>query len=484
MTNPCPGYSITTRYKQRGPYWSLDRDSRGWGLHTGADLSGPGIAGTPILSATPGKVIAANAYDRSYGYKVIVRWGNFDVWYCHMPKDAARVTVGQTVSPGQRIGAVGSTGNVTGAHLHLELRVAGGGFALANFRDPQAAIDYAAAKPDTTTAGQAVRPARSYTVATTALNGRGGPGTDYRIKGNPVPRGESVTAIRETTSWVMTSTSRWFSKAYLTTKEQPKPKAATLRVGTFNLPDAAKLPDTAARIREGVKQVLDADLDVVGYQELVNRKSDGVPSAHAKAILEELGDGWSVLTPKGHDAVWSEDYTFYRIARVELVKQFDDVILPSGFGNRHMGSAIFRDKASGREFHFTNTHLVDGKDAGAGRTAQGRVLEATSHTQAAGRPRIIVGDFNRSDRLPALVAAGMLDTRTEAKATTNADYATHTKWAVKTPSKDPDHVFDHIEVSAGATVNGYTIVGISGGKFVPSLRPSDHQFVIASITLN
>lgn len=152
---PVAGYGITTKFKKRGPYWSTDQagdplrkvrrgknGKPGWGIHTGGDISGKNIAGKPIVSATPGKVIAANAYDKAYGYKVIIRWGNYDVWYCHMPKNAARVKAGQVVAAGQRIGSVGSTGNVSGPHLHLELRVKNGGFALGNFRDPMLAINY------------------------------------------------------------------------------------------------------------------------------------------------------------------------------------------------------------------------------------------------------------------------------------------------------------------------------------------------------
>lgn len=134
--NPVPGYSISTPYKatttNKGQ-WSL-----GW--HTGADFKAP--IGTPIVSATPGRVISANAYDKAYGYKVIIRWDKYDVWYCHMPKDAAKVKVGQTVKAGQRIGSVGNTGNTTGPHLHMELRRAGAGFAASSFVNPKKAIDY------------------------------------------------------------------------------------------------------------------------------------------------------------------------------------------------------------------------------------------------------------------------------------------------------------------------------------------------------
>lgn len=151
MVHPTPGYGTTAGYWQRGRYWSTDQagdphrgerrgnnGAPGWGAHTGLDFGAP--AGTPILAMTHGKVIAANAYDKAYGYKVILRFDGFDYWYCHMPAGAARVDVGDLVEAGTRIGTVGATGNVSGAHLHVEKRLAGAGFAASSFRDPMSAV--------------------------------------------------------------------------------------------------------------------------------------------------------------------------------------------------------------------------------------------------------------------------------------------------------------------------------------------------------
>lgn len=138
MVHPTPGYDTTAAFWQRGRYWSLSKDANGYGRHTGTDFGAP--IGTPILAMTHGTVIAANVYDESYGYKVIIRFDGFDYWYCHMPNRAAVVDVGDRVEAGQMIGRVGATGNVSGAHLHVEKRVAGRGFAVESFRDPMVAV--------------------------------------------------------------------------------------------------------------------------------------------------------------------------------------------------------------------------------------------------------------------------------------------------------------------------------------------------------
>ena len=115
MVNPVPGFTIGTPFKRAGRLWSL-----GW--HTGTDIPAP--IGTPIVAAMGGTVIAANARDNAYGYKVIIAADDGNQhWYCHMPAGAASVRVGQRVEAGQRIGAVGDTGNVTGSHLHMEVGV-------------------------------------------------------------------------------------------------------------------------------------------------------------------------------------------------------------------------------------------------------------------------------------------------------------------------------------------------------------------------
>jgi murein DD-endopeptidase MepM/ murein hydrolase activator NlpD len=67
-----------------------------------------------------GAIIFA-AYDGAYGNKIAIQHaGGLVTWYAHL--SAFEVKVGEKVKAGQLIGLVGSTGNTTGPHLHLEIR--------------------------------------------------------------------------------------------------------------------------------------------------------------------------------------------------------------------------------------------------------------------------------------------------------------------------------------------------------------------------
>ena len=89
--------------------------------HTGLDIAA--TTGTPIKAVASGTVICAE-YSGSYGNLVKIDHGNgVETWYGHTSK--MYVTKGQKVEAGDVIAAVGSTGNSTGPHLHLEIRING-----------------------------------------------------------------------------------------------------------------------------------------------------------------------------------------------------------------------------------------------------------------------------------------------------------------------------------------------------------------------
>ena len=91
------------------------------GAHTGLDIAAK--TGTPIVAAASGTVTYSGYYG-TFGYLVKISHGNgLETYYAHCSK--LYVKVGQQVNQGETIAAIGSTGNSTGPHLHLEVRVNG-----------------------------------------------------------------------------------------------------------------------------------------------------------------------------------------------------------------------------------------------------------------------------------------------------------------------------------------------------------------------
>ena len=116
---PVPGYNkITSMFGWRNhPIYHT------WKYHNGCDVGGIPV-GTPIGAAQGGVVITAT-YSSSYGYYVVISHGNNNsTLYAHM-NSMPPVSVGQVVTQGQTVGYVGASGNVTGPHLHYEMRVGG-----------------------------------------------------------------------------------------------------------------------------------------------------------------------------------------------------------------------------------------------------------------------------------------------------------------------------------------------------------------------
>lgn len=93
-----------------------------WETHTGTDIPAPG--GTPIQCAKDG-IVTTSQYNPSYGNYCIIYHGNgYATLYAHM-RALPSVKVGESVTAGQVIGYVGTTGSSTGNHLHFELRING-----------------------------------------------------------------------------------------------------------------------------------------------------------------------------------------------------------------------------------------------------------------------------------------------------------------------------------------------------------------------
>lgn len=117
FTWPAPGYTrISSDYGNRmHPVLGVYK------FHNGVDMAAP--TGSPILAAYNGTVVAA-AYNASMGNYIMINHGD-GLYTVYMHCSALYVSAGATVSAGDNIGAVGSTGRSTGPHLHFSVRLNG-----------------------------------------------------------------------------------------------------------------------------------------------------------------------------------------------------------------------------------------------------------------------------------------------------------------------------------------------------------------------
>lgn len=114
FVSPVASYRLTAEYGDSNGPWA-----RG---HTGLDFAAD--AGTTVRSIARGTVLSAR-YDGAYGNRVVVRLASrVELWFCHL--DETYVEPGDLLDVGTPLGEVGSTGNVTGPHLHLEVRRSNG----------------------------------------------------------------------------------------------------------------------------------------------------------------------------------------------------------------------------------------------------------------------------------------------------------------------------------------------------------------------
>jgi len=110
MSSPIKNGKITTAYKKLGKMWSK-------GYHTGVDFAV--AVGTPVLAVADGKIERAN-WGKAYGNQVVQKVAGGWVIYAHL--NAVRAKPGAVVKAGQIVGESGNSGNLSGPHLHFELR--------------------------------------------------------------------------------------------------------------------------------------------------------------------------------------------------------------------------------------------------------------------------------------------------------------------------------------------------------------------------
>ncbi|MBQ9991264.1 MAG: peptidoglycan DD-metalloendopeptidase family protein [Lachnospiraceae bacterium] len=114
---PCPSYTrISDEFGMRiHPTLGIEK------FHNGIDMAAPG--GSPILAAYGG-VVVASSYNSTMGNYIMINHGG-GLYTIYMHASALYVSAGQTVSMGDKIAAVGTTGRSTGNHLHFGVRLNG-----------------------------------------------------------------------------------------------------------------------------------------------------------------------------------------------------------------------------------------------------------------------------------------------------------------------------------------------------------------------
>ncbi|MGH7777238.1 MAG: M23 family metallopeptidase [Candidatus Dormibacterales bacterium] len=98
-----------------------DPSCPGGHFHSGIDLAAP--TGTPVYAATAGRTLVVRSVG-GYGLHVMI-WGPEGALVIYGHLSEVDVAGGRWVAAGELIGRVGATGNATGPHLHLEVRLAG-----------------------------------------------------------------------------------------------------------------------------------------------------------------------------------------------------------------------------------------------------------------------------------------------------------------------------------------------------------------------
>ncbi|MEV0371347.1 M23 family metallopeptidase [Streptomyces sp. NPDC050636] len=109
FVNPLTSYTLTASFGQAGDRWAAD--------HTGQDFAAP--TGTPVKAVHSGTITQAG-WAGSYGYRIVLTLDDgTELWFCHL---SSMLKTSGKVNTGDVIARVGATGNVTGPHLHLEVR--------------------------------------------------------------------------------------------------------------------------------------------------------------------------------------------------------------------------------------------------------------------------------------------------------------------------------------------------------------------------
>lgn len=290
--------------------------------------------------------------------------------------------------------------------------------------------------------------------------------------------------------WLVFASMTFFRKSDFELYTKPVP-TTRLRVANCNMPGPDKLPNPDARIKALMPLLNSAPPVLIGWQELIGIKREGVASDFAHDVDAALGEPWLMVRPT---KLLNENYMSFDRRDLKLVRQYDDQILKAATGNRHLTRAVFEVRETGFVFAAGVGQLVStphdatpaekaAQEADRQRQAKDahRYIENVSqlHDDC---PYVLMFDANTHNPLKALVDAGMKWTRTQADNSSTRDAATYTNYSKAKPSTNPDWIIDQTYVSHHFYCVGYTVrrrLDADGDYRKP--RPSDHDPSVSSV---
>ncbi|MDR7087524.1 murein DD-endopeptidase MepM/ murein hydrolase activator NlpD [Aeromicrobium panaciterrae] len=489
--------------------------------HKGVDFGC--IQGTKVTAAISGTVWYAGVgggWGPAYGAHVIIQGSVHGkiryVQVAHLSR--LDVKTGQVVKIGKQLGLSGGVpglwgaGNSTGAHVHFQVNRSS---FWSDHVDPWPAIG--------AESGDRMDPAAYFMGATGAhvtwLGERlvaHGFGAHYSKGPGPIfgkTDKANVTDFQKAQGWSGKNADGFpGSQTLVRLAGEPQPaepakpaapvaaKTAKAGKGTmilrplwYNIPGPDKLKRDSERAIAGAALVKTGAPSVFGMNELIGpgkNSTTNTGSAFAKKIDSALGSDYSMVVPT---TAFNENYLFFEKKTTRLVEKLPDKILAARVGGkavpgRHLTLAVFEDIASGTKFVFGNTHLVNGKQWGAGRSAQAAIAMTELERVAAlhdNCPILVGGDMNRSDDLRAFINAGLVNMRKVAKTKSDSTkFSTHTNIRKDSARKSAEWIIDHGYCSKGMVVNAYDVaLGYDATGTFPPVRPSDHVPILFSVTL-
>lgn len=286
------------------------------------------------------------------------------------------------------------------------------------------------------------------------------------------------------------------------------PEPTPLKVASYNIKCAnCKGGASWAKRRGAVANTILGQMpDVIGLQEASQGRMKGRRVSQFVDLLNLLGSPYQVTdrSPGASGAV----RIFYNSETVELIAEGAKALPRSGGSNqqRYLSWAIFKQKATGTQFLFGDTHLEPGKQFGSLRKRQAQTIASTLKAVGSDElPTIVVGDLNSyrwmkggNQPYDVLTRAGFADplgmtyqSRGQSapgafvENRINTRYSSYNDFKRKAPRLG--HIngtyLDYILVSPMRVSEWETVVKVdSSGRFVGTI-PSDHNLVRATVWL-